>query len=602
MQGRKNIQPKMMYQVNLLDLVAEDNFYRKLDKVLDLRFLYKATALYYGTEGQESIDPVVFFKICLVGYLNNINSDRRLIDYCSNCLDVRLYIKYDIDEPLPWHSTISRTRQLYGEEVFLSLFQKVLSLCVEKGMVRGKRQAVDSAFIKANASLDSLQEKPIVDEEEIKEDVSAYCNELNSHSEYKIEPQGSAITPKDKSSLSVKHQKAKRVTQHHEWKEEAYKTMPGHGKKDSGREDSHGNIIRPRYLSNHTHTSPTDPDSRIAVKPGKARQMNYYAQVAVDDSNHVVTAAGADFADKRDSECLPHILKQNIKNLKQNGIKPEQLLADTGYSSGESLAFCERNGIDAFIPNFGQYKYQREGFVYNPEQDQYECMRGNKALLPYRKTIHDKDGNYKKVYRSGNSKCKDCPLRSQCIGKSDFKKIEHTVYKPQYDAMHEKLQTPYAKRIMKKRGSTVKPVLGTMLNFLNLKRLNTRGIRAANKHVMMSALVYNLKKLLKFKSKNVKEAIQILPQVERVAAFCKIVFLELKQAILRHLFFEPNLVNPKCASVKRSVFKRFFDKIPAFYIFKRVVQQAPMLWAASYSSLLFFIVISRLYAPFVTKV
>jgi len=141
------------------------------------------------------------------------------------------------------------------------------------------------------------------------------------------------------------------------------------------------------------------------------------------------------------------------------------------------------------------------------------------------------------VYRSGNSKCKDCVLRSQCIGKSDFKKIEHTVYKPQYDAMHEKLQTPYAKRIMKKRGSTVEPVLGTMLNFLNLKRLNTREIRAANKHVMMSALVYNLKKLLKFKSKNVKEAIQILPQVEKVAAFCKIVFLELKQAILRHLFF-----------------------------------------------------------------
>ncbi|MFZ4680732.1 MAG: transposase [Flavobacterium sp.] len=106
-----------------------------------------------------------------------------------------------------------------------------------------------------------------------------------------------------------------------------------------------------------------------------------------------------------------------------------------------------------------------------------------------------------------------------------------------------------AKRIMKKRGSTVEPVLGAMLNFLNLKRVNTRGIRAANKHVMMSALVYNLKKLLKFKSKNVKEAIQILPQAEKVAAFCKIVFLELKQAILRHLFFEPNLVNPQCASV-----------------------------------------------------
>jgi hypothetical protein len=75
-----------------------------------------------------------------------------------------------------------------------------------------------------------------------------------------------------------------------------------------------------------------------------------------------------------------------------------------------------------------------------------------------------------------------------------------------------------------------------MLNFLNLKRVNTRGIRAANKQVMMSALVYNLKKLLKFKSKNVIEAIPILPQAEKVAAFCKIVFLELKQTILGTYF------------------------------------------------------------------
>ncbi|MFN3917645.1 MAG: transposase [Flavobacteriales bacterium] len=101
--------------------------------------------------------------------------------------------------------------------------------------------------------------------------------------------------------------------------------------------------------------------------------------------------------------------------------------------------------------------------------------------MPYRKTVHDKEGNYKKIYRSNNSKCKDCPLRAECIGKSDFKKIEHTVHKPLYDAMHKKLQTPYAKKIMKKRGSTVEPVLGTMLNFINLKRVNTRGIKAANK-------------------------------------------------------------------------------------------------------------------------
>jgi len=80
MQGVKELVPKMMYQVHIDSLVPQNNFYRLLDAALDLHFLYKATERYYGDEGQESIDPVVFFKICLVGYLNNINSDRKLVE------------------------------------------------------------------------------------------------------------------------------------------------------------------------------------------------------------------------------------------------------------------------------------------------------------------------------------------------------------------------------------------------------------------------------------------------------------------------------------------------------------------------------------------
>jgi len=76
MQGKKELLPKLMYQVHIGALVPQNNFYRLLDRELNLHFLYKSTQAYYGDEGQESIDPVVFFKICLVGYLNNINSDR----------------------------------------------------------------------------------------------------------------------------------------------------------------------------------------------------------------------------------------------------------------------------------------------------------------------------------------------------------------------------------------------------------------------------------------------------------------------------------------------------------------------------------------------
>src|SRR4029078_13201271 len=111
MQGRKTFTPKMLYAISLQELVPENNFYRRLLAALDLHWLYKETADYYGMEGQESIYPVVFFNIGMVGYINNIASDRKLIEFCADSLAIRLFVGYDIDESLPWHSTISRTRK-----------------------------------------------------------------------------------------------------------------------------------------------------------------------------------------------------------------------------------------------------------------------------------------------------------------------------------------------------------------------------------------------------------------------------------------------------------------------------------------------------------
>ncbi len=81
MQGKKNYSEKLFTSFHLSERVPEDNFYRLLNKELDLRFLYKETANFYGTEGHVSIDPVVFFKLMRVGYLENINSDRRIISF-----------------------------------------------------------------------------------------------------------------------------------------------------------------------------------------------------------------------------------------------------------------------------------------------------------------------------------------------------------------------------------------------------------------------------------------------------------------------------------------------------------------------------------------
>ena len=130
MQGRKTFEPKMFYELSLDALVPQDDFYRQIGREVDFSFLYRRTSGYYGDCGQESIDPTVFFKILLVGYLNNLSSDRALMRLCSDSLSIRLFLGYDLDEALPWHSTISRTRALFGEELFLELFRRVLSLCI----------------------------------------------------------------------------------------------------------------------------------------------------------------------------------------------------------------------------------------------------------------------------------------------------------------------------------------------------------------------------------------------------------------------------------------------------------------------------------------
>ena len=490
MQGRKDFTPKLFYKLSLDCLVPQEDFYRKVNQHLELHFLYKATAPYYGREGQQSIDPVVFFKILLVGYLNNINSDRALLRYCADSLSIRLFLGYDLDEELPWHSTISRTRQLFGEEVFLSLFQKVLSLCVQKGMVRGKRQCVDSAYIKANASMDSLLEKEVV------EDVKAYVNELEENSEFKVTTE-----------------RKKLVEQHHNWKKEAYKKMPGNNK--SERLDEDGNEIRPKFISNHTHYSPTDPDAKISTKPGKPRQLNYAGQLAVDDAHHVITGACASTAGSKDSAIFSEIMDQTLDNLSQNEIEIEEVLADAGYSSGESLQYCQDKNINAYIPNFGQYKPEREGFVFNKEENRYECIKegGNKAFLPFKRIMTDSKGYQKTSYRSSEKDCGKCPLRAECCGKiTRFKKIEDSLHKPLYDQMHEKLNKDknYTRFLTKRRSSTVEPVLGTLINHHNMKRINSRGMKQAHKHVLMAALTYNLKKYLRFVVKKPSVLSQVL--------------------------------------------------------------------------------------------
>lgn len=489
MQGKKQHHEKLIPSFRLSERVPEDNFYRRLKEVLDLQWLYAATEKYYGSEGHKSIDPVVFFKLILIGYLENLLSDRRIIQTVSLRLDLLYFIGYDLDEPLPWHSTLSRTRKLLGEEVFRELFKQVLRQCVHRGMVKGRRQAMDSVHVKANAAMSSLKEK------EIEQEAASYTSQLSEEAE----GQAGEDQRVDKGGRnSVSAYKYQEVQWHHGWKAKAYKGQPGDRIK-SKKQRSEADGTRSRFTSNHTHYSATDRDARIAVKPGKPRQLIFLGQLSVDTASHVITHIQADYGDKKDSQCLPSLLTGTIENLKAGGLRVREVLADAAYSSPEALKALRRHHITGYIPNFGLYKPVRAGFRYFPGGDYYKCSQGVK--LPFKRIKDSHNGAYQtRVYRSSSLDCRNCPLRSSCIGKSDFKKIEDTVDKYLYDEMHDRLSTPKAKRMITLRGSTVEPVLGTLINFLGMRRVNTRGIKLANKCLLMAGCAYNLKRLLKWTS------------------------------------------------------------------------------------------------------
>jgi len=514
MQGQKNYSEKLFTNFQLSRRVPENNFYRRLKDVLDLNYLYKSTRRYYGSCGQKSIDPVVFFKLCLVGYLEDISSDRRLIEHCGLRMDILYFLGYDIDEELPWHSTISRTRQLFPVDIFEEMFTHVFKLCVDQGMVSGHTQATDSAPIKANASMDSMELK--VPQEDLADHLLRIRN----------------ISSKDKASFpgrKAKNNKASHSQREITARKDELNDIKSRNKKWGKDQDTRQGAKHPlaKYTSNKTHYSPTDPDARISVKPGKARKLNYHGNISVDTSNHIITDAQVYHADRHDSRNLQDITLRLKKRLNNEGLMWCNILADAGYSSGENYAFLEKQGIQSFIPQHGLYKGGPEGFTFNKEGNYWLCPQGRKVIFRKQKNVK---GSLQNHYLTKRSDCKDCPVKTSCIGKSFEKKIAVTIYSEEYKRNNKRVRSKYGQQMKGKRQGTVEPVWGTLTQFMGLRKMNTIGIEQANKVLRLAASAYNLKKLLKHvKNDTVKKAECALNGL----------FEKMTQIIAQYLKFEP---------------------------------------------------------------
>jgi len=468
MLGKKKFQPKLIYNLTLDDLVPVDNLYRRLEKFLDLRFVYKECEKLYGTTGKPSIDPVVFFKLELYGYFENIISDRELIRKASDSLSARYLLGYDIDEQLPWHSTISRTRALMSKETFESIFTKVLEMCYQEGLIEGKHQSIDSTLVKANASLDSIERK------HPKLTVTEYIEKTYEQNKDEVDAQ--IPEEKQKSELTVEIAKEKSQS------------------KSTG--------------SNQDYESKTDPDSRMASKPGKPSGLYYSTHYSADSRNRIITDVLTTYADTVDSKALLEVYDRAENRLRQFGLTIEELSADKGYCSGINLRVLEQQGVRAYIPskkqvnNNGEFTYKE--FRYEEEENYYVCPDG--------KQLHfygvDKEKQTRR-YLAKKKDCQQCPLKHKCCPESARRYLNRTIYYKEYERLEQRLRTPRARQAYIIRKTVSEGLFAEAKLYHGLRKFMTRGIDKAQKRSYMIASVQNLKKVMGYIKKKINKAAKI---------------------------------------------------------------------------------------------
>lgn len=434
--GNKDFAGKIFYNFSLEKIVPEDDYYRRLDKVLDLSFLRTECRDLYGSTGNPSIDPVVFFKILIVGYLENIIYDRQLARRIKDSLSIRLFLRYDIDEDTPWHSTISRTRARMPMEIYDKVFDYMLRACVGHNLVMGEHVSIDSTLLKANASLDSLERKS---------------------------PQYSVTDYREKTRiLNIKEEPKQRSN----------------------------NDKR----SNTTHVSKRDPDGHISKKPGKKTDLYYKGNISTDSKRGIIIHPEIVYSDINDSCTLKKMTESSKESLEKYRLYLQSISADKAYCIGKVLKQLEEIKIDAYIPlvrrTIKTTVWTSDKFTYDKNNDCYVCPNSKKLLY--------KDNNGKsKRYRASYKDCKVCPYNQRCLTRNMGRLIFRPVYKEQFDKLEKRLKTPMAKRASRWRKG-VERAFAELINNLGIKKINTLGLKNAQKKFIMAAFTYNLKKFLKY--------------------------------------------------------------------------------------------------------
>ena len=311
-----------------LPVGASHPFYQRLNQILDEKQFdeyveLKCERFYADEVGRPGLAPGIYFRLLMVGYFEGIDSERGIAWRAGDSLSIRSFVRIALDESVPDHSTISRTRRLMDVETHQAVFQWVLQILAEKKLLKGNTIGVDATTLEANAALRSI----------VRRDTGESYEEFLT----RLAKESGIETP-------TREQLAKLDRK------------------------------RPKKGSNDDWRHPHDPDARITKMKDGRTHLAHKAEHAVDMETGAIVAVTLHGADEGDTRTIQETVAEAgerittivadandsevAKRVSAEG--PREVVTDKGYHSRAVVSEMAEWGVRTYCsePNRGRQTWQ----------------------------------------------------------------------------------------------------------------------------------------------------------------------------------------------------------------------------------------------------
>jgi transposase len=451
----------VLFPERLDEYIAEDNPVRAIEvfvEELDLRGL-GFSGMEPEATGRPAYHPSTLLKIYVYGYLNRVQSSRRLEREAQRNVEL-IWLTGKL---APDFKTIAEFRKDNGQAIRRVCSQFIV-LCRRLGLFSEAIVAIDGSKFKAvnNRDKNFTEHKLKARIMQLEESVSRYLAELD-----RADRSPEAVT---EGRVSLLKEKISRI------------------KAQMQRLDEIGRQMRD---TPDQQISLTDPDARSMATSGRGTGIvGYNVQTAVDTKHHLIVAHEVTNVG-HDRAHLSPMAKRSRDAIAEDTLT---VLADRGYFSGEEILECAQQGINALVPkpltsgNRAQGLFDKKDFEYILEDDEYRCPAGQRAI---RRFTCVQRGLTLHKYRS--SACPRCPMKGRCTT-GDYRQITRWEHEQVLEAMQARLdRTPEASRL---RRQTVEHPFATLKAWMGSTHFLTKTLPRVRTETSLHVLAYNLKRAM----------------------------------------------------------------------------------------------------------